>query len=587
VAETALTSQRPWNLSRPDWRDRIRAGLSLMPELPELDQARAAKAKRIFNRLRIPDVPGQPTFGDAGGDWFRDVVGAMHGSIDTTGKRQIEAFFGLVPKKNAKTTNGAGMMMTELLLNEVQRQNFTLIGATQKISETAYNQVEGFLAADRQLATRFKVQSHLKRITYLPTESKLEVKSFDPNVVTGINGSFLLDELHLLGDDADADRVIGQLTGGTIARPQAFGAFITTQSERPPAGVFAAQLRKARAIRDGKADGRMLAILYEFPEELVPNDLRDGETPPWHDPKNWPMVLPNLGRSIASIERLIEGETGFKAAQLAGEEEVRRWASQHLNIEIGLALRSDRWPGADHWLKNADRTLTLDELLTRSEVVVVGIDGGGLDDLLGLSVLGRERKPEEEVTRRRWLHWGHAWAHPDVLERRKDIVPRLMDFAADGDLTLVKEIGKDVAKVADIVQRCWLTGLMPEKAAIGVDPAGIGGIVDEIALREIDTTPEAGIVVGIPQGWTMTGAITTIARKLAGRSFIHGGSRLMTWSVENARQEPRGNAVVITKQASGRAKIDPLMATFNAGSLMSRNPTAGRSVYEERGLLLF
>jgi len=87
-------------------------------------------------------------------------------------------------------------------------------------------------------------------------------------------------------------------------------------------------------------------------------------------------------------------------------------------------------------------------------------------------------------------------------------------------------------------------------------------------------------VIGINQGWRLAGAITALERKLAERTFHHGGTRLMAWCVGNARVEPRANSVLITKQASGTAKIDPLMAAFNSVELMALNPRGHRSIYE-------
>ena len=148
---------------------------------------------------------------------------------------------------------------------------------------------------------------------------------------------------------------------------------------------------------------------------------------------------------------------------------------------------------------------------------------------------------------------------------------------------MVKAPGDDVAAVADVVCRFKAAGLLPEKNAIGVDAAGIGDIVDEL------TSPERGItleqIVAVSQGWKLNAAIKTMERKVAGGEVEHCGSPLMAWCVGNAKVEARGNAITITKQAAGSAKIDPLMASFNAGSLMALNPTAsGASVYESRGI---
>jgi phage terminase large subunit-like protein len=46
----------------------------------------------------------------------------------------------------------------------------------------------------------------------------------------------------------------------------------------------------------------------------------------------------------------------------------------------------------------------------------------------------------------------------------------------------------------------------------------------------------------------------------------------MSWAAANARVELKGNGSIITKQASGSAKINPLMAGFDAVALMLTNP---------------
>ena len=85
--------------------------------------------------------------------------------------------------------------------------------------------------------------------------------------------------------------------------------------------------------------------------------------------------------------------------------------------------------------------------------------------------------------------------------------------------------------------------------------------------------------VGIKQGWRLIGAVKTADRKLADRTLHHGGQGLMAWALSNAHVKPKRNAILITKQASGTAKIDPLMAAFNAIALMSTNPWSADQAY--------
>lgn len=546
-----------WSTSCLDWRDRLLAGRSLVPELP-LFEEEAARAVRVFNRLRLPDVAGKPRLSEATGDWFRDIVRALFGAYDpATGERAIQEVFLLVPKKNGKSTNAAGVMVTAAIVNRRPEAELLLIAPTKEIADIAFRQASGMIRADPDLDALFHLQRHIRTITHRLTGAQVKIVAADTDAVTGSKATYvLIDETHVFAARPRAADVFVELRGALAARPDGFLFQITTQSKTPPAGVFKSELRSARDVRDGVHALPLLPVLYELPADLAANDG-------WKRPELFGAVNPNLGRSVnvAFLKREIE------KAQREGAEQLALFASQHLNVEIGMALRSDGWPGAEQWAKQARPNLTLAEVLARSEVVTVGIDGGGLDDLLGLAVLGRERDTRD------WLLWSRAWAHPIVLDRRKAEAARLRDFAASGDLRLVERIGQDIDEVADLVAEVKASGLLWK---VGLDPAGVGALVDALAERGVGGDD----VAAVSQGWRLNGAIKTAERKLADGTLWHAGSAMMAWAVSNAKVEPKGNAISITKQVSGSAKIDPLMAALNAVDLMSRNPAAaGGSSY--------
>ena len=552
-----------WTTACPNWAAKLRAGESIIP--PPIFAEPAAEALAVFRELRIVDAPGSPTFGESCAPWVFDLVASIFGAYDAeSGRRLITEWFVLVPKKNSKSTIAAGIMMTALILNWRQSAEFSILAPTVEVANNSFGPARDMCAerADEELAALMHAQTHVKTITNRESGASLKVLAADSNTVGGKKGvGTLVDELWLFGKVANAENMLREATGGLASRPEGFTIFLTTQSDDPPAGVFAQKLKYARDVRDGVVhDPRFVPIIYEFPADMI----AAGEH---RKPENFGLVNPNLNYSVDP--EFLERE--FNKAENDGEESMRGFLAKHLNVEIGLSLQSDRWAGAEFWERQATKLL-LDDLLKRSEVVVVGIDGGGLDDLLGLTLIGRERES------RKWLHWSHAWAHRIVLERRKDIAPRLLDFERDGDLTIVNAPGEDVEQVADLIARVKQANLLPPKNAIGVDAAGIGDVVDELTSTERDIKIEQ--IVAISQGWKLNGAIKTTERKLAGGEMVHGGSRMMNWCAGNARIVQNGNAISITKQASGNAKIDPLMSTFDAASLMALNPESAEKKYQ-------
>lgn len=543
------------------------AGESLVPFTP-LFPDQAAKALDIFKGLRVPDIAGRPTFGEVAPPFVLDLVASIFGAYDEeTGHRLINQLLLLISKKNTKSTIAAGVMLTALVLNWRYEQGLSILAPTIEVAHNSFDPAAAMVRLDPELSTLLHVQDHLRTIRHRTTDARLRVIAADSDVAAGSKDGFVLvDELWLFGKRAKAKAMLDEATGGLVSRPEGFVMYLTTHSDEAPAGVFAEKLRYARSVRDGEiADPRFLPMLYEWPAELLAREA-------YLDPAYFYVTNPSLGRSVSAdwlAGKLVEAQRSTDKGSL------QLFLAKHLNVEIGLRLSGRHWAGADLWEAAGDEKLTLDALMARSDVAVVGVDGGGLDDLLALAVIGRDRETRE------WLHWAHAWAQPAVLERRKEIAPRLQDLEAAGELTICATPTQDIEELADLVERLHQAQLLPKENGIGLDPFHVAAIVDEIAARGI---PDE-LLVNVPQGVRLSGGVWATERKLNDGTFKHGAQALMAWAIGNAIAEQRGNAVIITKETAGKAKIDPLIATFNAVQLMSRNPVPGRPrVFEYTGM---
>lgn len=547
-----------WSTSCPDWEEKIVKGKSLIPCEP-LFPHEAEMALEVFKSLIVTDVIGQPTMGEITRPWVFEFVASIFGAYsEDDSRRLIREFFLLIPKKNSKSTLAAFIMLTALIMNDRSSAELIILAPTKEVADNSFNPIRDAIKADDELSELLNISEHTKTITHRSTNATLKVVAAESNTVGGKKASWILiDELHLFQKNAGAASMFREATGGLASRPEGCVIYLTTQANEQPCGVFKQKLDYARDVRDGiKENNKFLPLIYEFPKQWI----EDGE----HLKKeNFHIPNPNYGTSVDPVQL----EDDFDQSRDGEETDFRDFLAKRLNVEIGINLRANRWAGAEYWLDQS-KEIKLEQLIEQSEVITLGIDGGGLDDLLGFSALGR-LKADPRI----WWLWNHAWANKVALERRKENIPKYQDFEDEGSLTIVEKVGEDIDDLALIAKQVYDSGKLNK---IGLDPLGLGGLLD--GLLDVGIPQES--MFAVPQGHKLMGYIMTTERKLAEGNLYHAGQDLMTWCAGNARVVMVGNGMRITKQDSGIGKIDPLIATFNAVALMSLNPEPTNKDYE-------
>lgn len=543
-----MTTIKEWSTGLDNWQTKIINRESLIPCEP-LNKQVADIALNIFKSLKLVDVIGKPTIGEACKQWVFDFVAVIFGAYDPETKaRLINEFFLLIAKKNSKSTIAAGIMLTAIILNERQSGQFVIISPTKETSKSAFDPIADMIKADPELLKMFNVADHTKTITHLGTNATLKVLAFDANTVTGLKATaVLVDEIHLLGNKANADNILREAVGGLASRPEGFIIYLTTQSSGTPTGIFKQKLDYARAVRDKEIiNNQFLPVLYEYPEAMIEDES-------YLEPKNWYITNPNLGASV-SLDFLLNQYEQIKDTR----ESLQDFLSKHLNVQQTMNLKANNWKAFIDLLPYSEQVLSLEDLIEQCEVLAVGFDGARLFDLAGLTVTGRVTNSNK------YLSWSHGWLNVEALDKNKRSASKLLELANLKEITIVNKVSQQFTEITALIKMLDNTGKLYQ---IGVDPSGLGTFNTDLEEAGINTDK----IIGISQGYKMQQHITTLENLLGKESIKFASQELIRWQVSNTRLILKSNTVMVSK-ADSADKIDNIISILNSIAIISQNP---------------
>lgn len=520
------------------------------------DEAEADRAVRFFSEyltLTVGEKAGQPfRLMPWAERLVRELIGWKRTKDNTRRYRRAGVF---VPRKNAKTTVGAGLGAFFTFADREPGAHVYSAAGDREQASVMFEEAKRMIEASPDLSSRAEV---FRRAIVVKSGkaagSAYKVLSADAKLKHGLNPhAVLFDELHVQPDR----RLWEAFSTAQGARRQPVLLWVSTAGYDVDSLGFE-QYEYACKVRDGVVDDpEFLPIIYEA-----------GRDDDWTSPETWKKANPGLGHSV-SLD-FMEARCREARENPHAESEFRRF---YLNQWIEAR---DSWIRLDVWdAAHSGAAPTLEELERRftgrpcwvgldlsSKIDVTAIVYAFPDDAGGIEVFPRFFIPEESLSERvrRDRVPYDAWLRAGYIR------------TTDGNAV---DYGAIETQILEDAKRF-------EIQSIAFDPWNASATAQRLTAAGLE-------MVEHRQGYaSMSGPTKDLEVAIRKGKVRHYGNPVLRWMAGNAClvSDPAGNVKLTKPKPNSVSRIDGVVAlVMAAGRASVAVPKSSRSVYEERGIL--
>ncbi len=486
--------------------------------------------------------------------WQERIVRRIYGDTNSAGMRTIRTVFILLPRKNGKTTLGAGLALLHLFgpMHEDGGQVISA-AADREQAAIAFNAAARMVQQDKHLSNITHPAPSLKTLTHPRSNSTYRAISHEAYSKHGLSVSFLLaDELHAW-PSRDLWEVLLTSMG---AREEPLTVVITTAGSGMHTIAYE-QYAYAKRVASGEVvDETFLPILFEPP---AGSD--------WQDEAIWHAVNPAISSGFRSIDEM--RMTARRAAEVPAQREafkrlyLNMWSDGAADPASDMAiwdegeepLRIEDFAGEPCWI-GVDLSKTTD----LTAIVAAFLDPDGRIAVFPFTYCPdegiRRRGQRDKVNYPLWAEQGFIVPTPGAVIDLKQIENKIRELCEQFQ---VQEIAFDPYAAQTMIASLLDDGF----------PA-----------------------VEMRQGYlTMSPAVKEFERALLSRKIAHAGDPVLRWCIGNVvlDEDPAGNV-----KPNKRRSIERIDTAVAAMMAIARAVAGGggMSIYENEderpaGLLIF